>query len=221
MQAMKNLVRKRGMQGLSVLIAVILWFQVHGQGQGSLSMDVPLQVQGLPQDMVIVNDLPDHIRVTVSGLQARISGLSPQAVHVPLDASELNEPGVVERAIKVSSIRLPAGLNIEKLQPDKVELQVDRVVTRTIRVQPHLVLPDGWNALKVSVNPESVKLTGPEVWLDALPTVDTSEMRLETKSGPFEVNAGLESPAGKSIRLTNAGIKVIIRGVMVRREETN
>ncbi len=29
----------------SILIAIVLWLQVHGQGDGSLSMDVPLQVQ--------------------------------------------------------------------------------------------------------------------------------------------------------------------------------
>jgi len=35
----------------AILIAVILWVQVHGEGEGSLSMDVALQVQGLPENM--------------------------------------------------------------------------------------------------------------------------------------------------------------------------
>ncbi len=216
MQAMMDLMRKRWMQGLSVLIAIILWFQVHGQGGGSLSMDIPLQVYGLPQDMVIVNDLPGHVRVTISGLQARLSALSPQDVRVPLDASQLNEPGVVERALMAADIRLPAGLNIEKLQPDKVELQVDRVVTRSIRVQPRFELPDGWKALDVRVEPADVRLTGPEIWLDALTAVNTTEIRLDVDVGPFEVTAGVESPAGKAIRLVDTGVKVSVSGILVR-----
>ena len=216
MQAMMNLMRKRWMQTLSVLIAIILWLQVHGQGEGSLSMDISLQVQGLPQDMVIVNDLPDHVRVTVSGLQARLNGLSPQEIRVPLDASNLNEPGVVERALKVGDIRLPAGLNIEKLQPDKVELQVDRVVTRSIHIQPRLVLPDGWRAMDVKADPADVQLAGPEIWLDALTSVSTTEIRMDVDVGPFEASAGIESPAGKAIRLVDAGVKVSVSGILVR-----
>ncbi len=208
--------RERGLQLLSVLIAVILWFQVHGQGQGSVSLDVPLQVRGLPQNMAIVNDLPDHVRVTVRGLQARLGSLASQDVRVPLDASDLKEPGVVERPIKVDDVRLPAGLMIIKLQPDKVQLQVDRVVTRSIRVHPRLDLPDGWKASNVRVEPAEVRLIGPEVWLDALQAAETTTVRPEVKTGLFEIRAGVQSPSGKAIRLVDAGVQVIIQGVLVR-----
>jgi len=210
------LMRERGLLLLSILIAVILWFQVHGQGQGSVSLDVPLQVRGLPQNMAIVNDLPDHVRVTVRGLQARLGSLASQDVRVPLDASDLKEPGVVERPIEVDDVRLPAGLMIVKLQPDKVQLQVDRVVTRSIRVHPRLDLPDGWKAIDIRVEPAAVRLVGPEVWLDALQTAETTMVRPEVKMGPFEIRAGVQSPSGKAIRLADAGIQVTIRGVLVR-----
>jgi len=210
------LMRERGLQLLSVLIAIILWFQVHGQGQGSVSLDVPLQVRGLPQNMAIVNDLPDHVRVTVRGLQARLGSLASQDVRVLLDASDLKDPGVVERSIKVEDVRLPAGLMIVKLQPDKVQLQVDRVVARSIRVRPRLDLPDGWRAVDVRVEPAEVRLIGPEVWLDTLQAAETTILRPEVKVGPFEVHAGVQSPSGKAIRLADAGIRVTIQGVLVR-----
>lgn len=227
MQILLNLVRKggvmmreRGLLLLSVLIAIILWFQVHGQGQGSVSLDVPLQVRGLPQNMAIVNDLPDHVRITVGGLQARLSSLASQDVRVPLDASELNEPGVIERSVKVSDVRLPTGLRIMKLQPDKVELQIDRVVTRSIRVKPRFELPGGWKVLNVRVKPAEVQLSGPEVWLDALPAAETTAIRPEVNAGQFEVRAGVQSPSGKAIRLVDAGVQVTIQGVLVHKPGT-
>jgi len=209
--------RASGLKLLAVLIAVVLWIQVHGQGVGSLSMDVPLQVQGLPSDMVIVNDLPDHVRITVTGLQARLSGLERVNLQVPLDASGLKEPGVVERALKVSAIRLPAGLSIEKLQPDRLQLQIDRVVKREIAVKPRLELQEGWKAVDVQVTPAVAVLSGPEVWLDALSDVKTTAVLPETKVGPFEIKVGVESPTGKAIRLVDPNTKFTVRGRLLHK----
>lgn len=211
--------RGSGLKLLAVLIAVVLWAQVHGQGVGSLSMEVPLQVQGLPSDVAIINDLPDHVRITVSGLQARLASLKMEDIRVPLDASGLKEPGVVERALKVSAIRLPAGLTVEKLQPDRLQLQVDRVIKREIVVKPRLELPGGWHALDVRVKPARVALTGPEVWLDALMHVETTAVNLEAKDGVFKVTVGVESPAGKAIRLVDTNAKFIVSGKLARKSK--
>jgi len=207
--------RASGLKLLAVLIAIVLWIQVHGQGVGSLSVDVPLQVQGLPSDMVIVNDLPDHVRITVSGLQARLSSLNRAEVRVPLDASGLKDPGVVERALKVSAIRLPPGLTVEKLQPDRLQLQVDRVIKRVIAVKPRLELDEGWTALNVQVVPATVTLSGPEVWLDALSNVETTAVRPDANPGPFEMKVSVESPTGKAIRLVDANARFTVRGRLV------
>jgi len=208
--------RGHGSKLLALLIAVILWAVVHGQGVGSLSMDVPLQVQGLPEDMVIVNDPPDHVRVTIGGLQARLNALKPQDVHVPLDASDLNEPGEVERVLNLNDIRLPAGLTVLKLQPDRLKLQVDRVVHHRIAVRPRLELPEGWRVEQLEVSPAEVELAGPEIWLDALSEVETVAVRPELKPGPFAVSAAVASPACKAIRLISPDARVAIRGVLVR-----
>ena len=116
-----TLFRQYNLQFWAVLIAIALWLQVHGQGEGSVSMDVPLQVQGLPADMVIVNDLPDHVRLTINGLQTRLKDLDQQDLTVPVDASDLTTPGVVERAPQLSFVSLPVGVHIEKVQPDRRE----------------------------------------------------------------------------------------------------
>ena len=199
----------------AVLIAVVLWLQVHGQGEGTLSMDVTLQLQGLPQEMVVVNDLPDSVHVTVSGPQARLKAVTPQDIHVPFDASGLTMPGVVERTVKISDIRLPAGLDIEKIQPDRIELQIDRVVEKLIVVLPRLELPEEWQVESISVQPAQVKLSGPEVWLDSLSEVETTAIQPEFKAGPFEAVVGVASPTGKAIRLVNENAKFRVRGILV------
>lgn len=214
MSKMVTLLRGRGMQIWAVLIAVFLWFQVHGQGEGSLSMDVALQVRGLPQDMIVINDLPDTVKVTFKGLQAKLTELEPKQLFVPVDASGISEPGVVERAVDPSGVKLPVGLSIEKIQPDRLQLQVDRIVRKSVKVRVNLDLPEKWDAIDVTSTPAFVVLTGPEVWLDALSELDTLAVQPELKNGAFSVQVGVASPAGKGIRLADQKVLVTIQGVL-------
>lgn len=216
MQRFIALFRRYNLHFWAIMIAIALWLQVHGQGEGSLSMDVPLQVQGLPADMMIVNDFPEHVRVTIKGLQSRLKELRQQDLTVPLDVSDLTTPGVVERGMQLSSVVLPTGLRIEKVKPERLQLQVDRRVTRSIPVRAHFELPEGWQVTQVSIEPKQVKLTGPDVWLEALREVETTAIRPELKAGPIEAKTGVESPAGKSIRLADLKVGIVVRGVLER-----
>ncbi|MDX8405606.1 MAG: CdaR family protein [Mariprofundus sp.] len=219
MRQFLGLFRRYHLHFWAVMIAIALWLQVHGQGEGSLTMDVPLQVQGLPVDMVIVNDFPEHVRVTIKGLQSRLKELRQHEITVPLDVSDLTTPGVVERGLQLSSIALPSGLRIEKVKPERLQLQVDRRVTRTVSVRAHFELPAGWQVTQVSVAPKQVVLTGPDVWLEALREVETTAIRPELKGGPFEVTTGVQSPTGKAIRLADSKMKIIIHGTLVFQAE--
>jgi len=133
---------------------------------------------------------------------------------VPLDVSDLTTPGVVERGMQLSSVVLPTGLRIEKVKPERLQLQVDRRVTRSIPVRAHFELPEGWQVTQVSIEPKQVKLTGPDVWLEALREVETTPIRPALKAGPIEAKTGVESPAGKSIRLANMKVEIVVRGVL-------
>jgi len=209
-----ELFRRYNLQFWAVVIAIALWLQVHGQGEGSVSMDVPLQVQALPADMVMVNDLPDHVRVTITGLQSRLKDLRQQDLTMPVNASDLTTPGVVERAPQLSALTLPVGLHVEKVQPDRFELQVDRLVKRSVPVKAHFELPEGWLVKIIGIKPQQVELTGPEVWLEALRAVDTAPIRLDLKAGAFEAKTGIESPSGKAIRLSKGKVEIVVQGIL-------
>lgn len=221
MRKLTSMLQSKMLHLWAILIAVVLWFQVHGQGEGTLTLEVGLQLQGLPQNMVIVNDLPETVHVTLSGLQARLKTVSPQDIYVPFDASGVTLPGVVERVVNSRDIRLPVGLEIEKIQPDRLELQVDKIGTRLIGVLPRLELPEGWHAENVSVEPPKVELTGPEVWLDSLTEVETIAIQPEFKQGPFEAKVGVATPSGQAIRLVKENAQFVVRGTLVEADTEN
>ncbi len=198
----------------AILIAIVLWLQVHGQGDGSLSMDVPLQVQGLPENMVIVNNLPNQVRITVKGLQARLKSLKETDTFVPLDASNLSTPGVSERSLSPNKIHLPAGLTVEAIQPDHLELQVDRIITRTVPIHAQFDLPQGWHVSAVSIEPAIARLQGPEVWLDSLNAVETVPIRFDLKVGAFQEKVDIATPTGKSVHLEENKAGFMVKGIL-------
>jgi len=216
-----SFLRASGMQILAVIIALALWAQVHGQGTGSISMDVPLQVEGLSPEIAIVNNLPDHVRVTVSGLQARLNGLTPADIRVPLDVSHMTKPGVIDQALEISAIRLPAGLTVTKLQPDRLQVQLDRIVQRQIAVKPRVDTPQGWEARDLTIQPPQVLLEGPEVWLDALLAVETPLVHPPGQAGSFRFQVSVESPSGKAIRVVEPQKKLMLQGVLVPAPQTD
>ncbi len=197
---------------VALAIAILLWALVRGQGIGSSNIDVPLQVQGLPADLMIINDLPNSVQVTVSGPQTRLSELNAREVHAPLNAAGISGPGVEEKALNIDNIKLPAGLKVDRVQPDRVVLQIDRLIEREINIEPKVAAPSGWFVRDIKVVPSSALLKGPEVWLDALGSVKTSLIRPDAKPGSFEKSVGVESPAGKAIRLVNPDAKFKVRG---------
>jgi len=213
-----KLMRVLGLPFWSLVIAIVLWVQVHGQGMGSVRMDVALQVRDVPADMVIVNDLPDQVSVTISGLQAQLNALDAKSLFVSVDASSLSMPGVIEQALDVETIDLPVGLKVEKIQPDSVQLQVDHIVTRILDVVPAFDLPQGWEVHHVVVTPSIVKLSGPEVWLSTLNKVDTVAVRLPLQEGLFDVQAELVPLSGQGIHLLEKDLSIRIRGELNRKD---
>jgi len=198
----------------AVLIAVILWIQVHGEGEGSLRLDVPVQLQGLPEKMVVVNNLPSEVRITVKGLQARLKTLQAKNIFIPLNVSDLTEPGVTQRPFDLEAVRLPTGVIIEKIQPDHLELQVDRIVTRTVAVKPQFNLPEAWKVQMLSVQPAMAHIQGPEVWLESLSSVDTLPLKLNLTEGDFHVKAEIVVPTGKSVHLEENDNGFMVRGTL-------
>ncbi|OIO68813.1 MAG: hypothetical protein CO186_08075 [Zetaproteobacteria bacterium CG_4_9_14_3_um_filter_49_83] len=213
---MKMILRSTGLYIWAIVIALVLWVQVHGQGEGSLSMDVAMQVQGLPENMVIVNDLPDQVKITVHGLQGRLKAIDPKDVFISVDVSDLHQPGVVERGLSLHQVRLPTSIVVDKIQPDRIELQVDHIVVREVPVEPLFDLPQGWHVEQVQIEPARVSLIGPEVWMETLARIQTVPLRLELVVGAFESKTNVVSPAGKAVRLAKENATFKVQGFLRR-----
>jgi len=200
---------------LAIAIAMLLYIQVHGQGVGSLTLDVPLQVHGLRSDLAIVSNLPESVRVTVQGLQARLNRLSTRDLHVVLDARQIVDPGRHDRSLQPTDVRLPVGMSVLRLRPEELHLEIDRIGELSVPVSAHFELPPGWVVRDLHLEPQQVVLRGPARHLAALRTIQTAPLHPE--AGPFELPVAILPLVDQGIAPREPKTQILVRGELVKK----
>ncbi len=161
-----------GFKALSLLIAIALYALVHGAEDVQRTLSVPLTAT-LPEgtDRMLVSDLPDEVRVVVSGRSTVVKALQELE---PL-VIDLREVKGSYYYLEPEAVRLPAGVRAVRIVPDTIQLQWDRkaVVRRPVHPQLRGVPLEGFEAHVVRVEPAQVTLAGPLGRLGPLQQVRT------------------------------------------------
>ena len=110
---------------LSLSFAVILWFFVMGEQRHEVSHVVPVEYRNLPKGLVIANEVPTAVAVTLSGPRAQLAHLGPEELMLPLDLSGL-KPGEVSFKSLAENLRAPTGLVVTRISPATIDLRLER-----------------------------------------------------------------------------------------------
>lgn len=168
--------RNLGVKIISFLFAILFWLFVMNQGAPKkLILDqtytIPLVSSGLPQNMVVMTQLP-LVRV-------QLQSINPSAnikdIYALIDLSG-GEPGERSYVIKVNA---PVGTNVVDVQPANIKLQIDTVQEKMVQVAAIVsgVPADGYQLGTVFVKPSAVNVRGPSSILSTLNKV-TAEINV-------------------------------------------
>lgn len=186
---MRVITHNLGLKVLALLIAGALSAYVYYE----INYPVPdtlyltLEPQGLSSDLVIANELPLAVAVSVRGPYRAIRLERSRDVHAVLDLSALRDP--INTRIAVSVPRL-GDLTVTHIEPSDVPVKLDRGKSRRflVRVEPlgeldsHFVISDEqWD-------PKSVRISGPDTLLDQINTVTVQPDlgKLNSELGAFD-----------------------------------
>ncbi len=89
---------------ISVSLALVMWFVLSGTGKSVGTFDVRLEYRGLPQNMVITNQLVNSISVRVSGSAGLMRTFNNRNHVYPVDLSSITRG---ENRINISKDKLP------------------------------------------------------------------------------------------------------------------
>lgn len=200
----------------------------------------PVRYANIPRERVLVEDLPAR-RLTLflkgpgySILKLKMSG---NRTPVILDISDINYrrvPGsstlsyyiITSGLIPKLTSQLRAECQITSIKPDSLFFTFDRIISKTLPVVPDLeVVTEKQHFIKgkISVVPDSVIVTGPQLIVDTISAVRTKKKRLSGINETLKRNFTLAEDAGYSIsekkvsvtipveQFTEAGISVPVR----------
>lgn len=150
---------------LSIFLALILWFFVSGDWQDALSNEVrltfsniPLAYRNLGQDLAITG-MEESVTLSLQGVPQAFDGLTPAHLEAYVD---LNGKKEGRHEIRINAVA-PRGVSIVSIDPAKVNIVLEDLITRQMTVESILQGEPGGGLVVDEVNftPEEVFIRGP------------------------------------------------------------
>ncbi len=200
---------------LALFFAALLWFFVALQEKVSREIPARIVFKNVPPGMLLLRAEPIFVKVKVVGPRSLLRSLPNHPMRISLDLSRLG-PGPHQVRIPLEVVRLPSGLKAQEIHPPKVEVVLDRLVEKWLKVTPHLKgrPREGYLVEKVRIRPPSVRVKGARQILKRLKSISTVPIDLSEKEASFETSVFLNIPEGViDVNPEKVRVKVKIRRV--------
>ena len=174
--------RHLGLKVLAITLATVLWFTVAGEHVVERSLRVPLAVRNLSTAIEIVGDLPDTVDVRVRGSAAQLSRLDPGEVVAMLDLTTART-GARLFHLRTDEVRVPYGIEVAQVMPPSISLTIEKSVRRRVPIVPATDgdPPPGYVVGRISAEPSTVEVVGPESHVREVAAATTEPVELDGK----------------------------------------
>jgi len=212
----------------SIALAVIAWvivmYQTNPPGQ-ALLQGVPLEIEGLATDLLVMSDLPDSVNVQVQTTTDRMEALSVSSVQASLDLTDVSA-GFHSVPINVSAE--DAFVQIFSVSPQSLDVTLEQEISETITSTANLVdlanLPPGYVVDEIDLAPALITLTGPKSLVEAVAAaqidilIGNRRTNFQETITPSLVNQTGQSISGVSMQPAQVVATVTIRQTFSSRE---
>jgi YbbR domain-containing protein len=195
----------------SIAFAVAIWGFVNlGAREADRSLFVPIEFRNLPPQLVITNPIPDSVSVRLRGPRTILGTVDERRERILLDLTNVGK-GSTSFKIDGDMLNLPRGVQVTRVSPVQVTLDIDRMIERSLPVVANLAaaVPSGYRVVDGEIRPASVLVSGPAGEVEPLRNVLVGTLHLRPTTGNFEETVALEHPADL-VRLSPE--RVAVRG---------
>lgn len=176
-----------GYKALAVVIGLFLWVVARGSSSVERGFDIPVVLEGVPEELVVVDRGADVVNVRLLGTRAALRNFDPESLEYSLEVSEA-KPGQADFEVDLSRFDLPRGARVVSRSPSRIELALEKRIGKTVKVKPDLegTPADGYRVGSISVDPPRVRITGARSEVLRLSEVATETIDVAGATGPVE-----------------------------------
>ena len=209
--------RNLGLKFLSTCIAAMLWLVVAGERVVERVLRAPVEFQNLPNGLELVGNLPDTVEVRLRGSSGALSRMAAGDLAAVLDLRTAR-PGRRLFHVTPAQVTVPYGINVVQVGPSTLTMEFETSGVRVVPVEPDLEgrPAAGFEVTKVTSDPQTVEVAGPESALKRLDAAVTEPVTItgETRSVREVVTIGVQDA---SLRLTRPQTAVVTVTISPRR----
>ena len=150
-----------GLLVLALAIAFLLWTVAHGTSPIEVVFDVPIELHGLDEELVVVGQSVDAVNLRVQGSRAALRNVGPGRLTYRVDLVG-SHPGRAIHEVLVSKLALPSGARPVSHSPTRLWVELEERGRKSVRVRAEAVgePKEGYRVARIEVIPKRVWLTG-------------------------------------------------------------
>lgn len=191
----KQLEWKRKMLVFSffLTISIIIWLLNALNKNYTTNIKYPITYSRFPANKILISDVPDHLELKVNAhgyalLSYKLSN-RPVPINFPVSSFAMNKLAtdstksylLTRYAREQVSRQLPGELQLIEISPDSLIFQFANQVKRVIAVEPdldYLIKKDFTIRDHIKIDPDSIQVTGPDIYIDTLQFIGTKPLSL-------------------------------------------
>ncbi len=173
---------------LSLAFALLLCMFIMGERRLEVGYRVPLELQNIPQGLMVANEVPSLVDVRVSGPRTLQMKVSSNDISIIVDLTDL-KPGLTTFKRLEERLNLPSGLRVTRLSPSFIDLKLERIKQKLVPVKVALIGEplSGFKVASVKLVPDEVLIEGAETELKSVTEVTTEEVDLNGVNEGFSL----------------------------------
>jgi YbbR domain-containing protein len=197
------------MKLVAVILGIMLWVTVSSDHMVERSVRVPLVFRSTPAGLEIAPDAPDQVEVHLRGRVSQLTG-DQGNVTVFIDLTDARAGSRLFH-LRTDQVTTPFGVEATQVFPSTVMLTLETTGTKRVNVEPTVEgkPAEGFDIGKITVDPLTVDVVGPESELKALRSAITETVVIEgakesvTRSVSIGVmNSSLRLKESRTARVT-------------------
>jgi len=195
---LKKITYKWHIKLLSLGLAAMLWVYVDNLKEKERFVSVPVEVRNIPIGYMLSDGVPPSIKIIFKGKESRLALLdeTPVVGYIDLENSEKLERREI---IRVDKNSIPQGVSVKEITPRIIDVFIERIEERSVTVVPVITgePPVGYFFEDVVIDPEQVRVTGPESLIETLESVYTKDINIKNLTETTVKEVGLDLPDEK------------------------
>ena len=178
---------------VALLVACVLWSVAQGFKSVEDSLDVPIEIQKLASDLVVVDQSVEFVNMRIAGSRAAVRGARKDPVRYAVSLEGVKAGNRTFPVTREHFASLRRGARVLAHAPSTVSFQIEPVTRKEVPVRVELAgePAEGYRVISVVVSPERIEIAGASREIRRLRELKTEAVEVSRQSQSFTEEAEL------------------------------